>query len=906
MVLLTAWKIVLARHSGHVDIRVGAPVANRPTLESQACVGPFVNTVVLRTDLTGNPPASELLQRVKVTVLDAQAHQELPFEQVVEVLAPDRMAARHPLFNVMHNHQQRGRMSFGGLSSVQIEAFERHGDVTRFDLSLNTEEQGDSLSAAITYSTDLYDASTIARLARHWVSVLSGLLSSPAALIDEIPMLSDAESAQVLCEFNDTARSYSPHISVHRRFELQAALTPDAEALVFETSRLSYRELNQRANRLAAALRAQGVGPDVLVGICSERSVELIVGLLAILKAGGAYVPLDPSYPRERLAFILDDARPRVVLVAHQLLDTLPAAAGATVRLLDEPILASTADADENDRRQDTPAESGVLPVHLRLYRTTQVCGQHARRTAEPAPVAAGCVSHGCERSRPPQDADRIRRLGMGSVLAVDQRRHAGDCATGRAQRPWRLREIINDQRITTLHFVPPMLNAFLEASELQRCQSLRRVFVGGQSLPIETQASFFRQCSAQLHNLYGPTEAAIDVSFWECRANADESIIPIGRAIANTQLYVLDNALSPAPIGVVGELYIAGVALARGYLGRPGLTANQFLPSPFAPGERLYRTGDLARYRADGVLEYVGRIDHQVKVRGFRIELGEIEARMREHALVHDVVVLIGRDLLGENELIAYVVRAGGNTVAADDLESKEQIHRHLAKRLPEYMLPMRYVWLQSLPLLTNGKIDRAALASHKAAVGRKDFVAPRTDTERLVAATWSEVLKVEEVGRHDNFFQLGGHSLLATKAIARARRAFNIDLPLRALFECPRPRRLCRAGRARSAEWSRERARSHRDRRSESATAVVLLPAAHVAALAAGSAECRLQPRGRSDFDRRAGPFPGGRDGAQAREASRAAANHVRSGQRRRRAADRRARRDPDRAHRRSWPPG
>ncbi|WP_129780154.1 non-ribosomal peptide synthetase [Peristeroidobacter soli] len=786
MVLLAAWKIVLARNSGHRDIRVGAPMANRRTLESGSLVGPFVNTVVLRTSLEGNPSVAELLQRIKRTVVEAHAHQDLPFEQLVEALAPDRTSARHPLFQVMHNHQRRERTAFDELAPLQVEAFERVGHTARFELSLNTEEEGDRLMAAITYRTALYDDATIDRLAGHWLNALRAAVASAVVRIDEVPLLSDLEYAKLLHEFNATTRRYPAQGFLQQYIARQVAHTPDALAVVFNDERCTYRQLNDCANVLAVRLREHGVGPDVVVGICSERSMALVIGLLAILKAGGAYLPLDPTYPQSRLEYILDDARPRVVLAERNVMNVLPASAGAVAWLLDP--------------QWTSPAEARVDDICVDVHGgNLAYCLYTSGSTGQPKCAAN---THGAllnqllwrQEVYALRTEDRVLHktpigfdvsvweifwpLMTGATLVI--------APPGAHRDPWRLSEIVRDQGVTTLHFVPPMLSAFLETGELTRCDSLRRVFVGGQALSTVAQSAFFRQSAASLYNLYGPTEAAIDVSFWECRADSQDRVVPMGRALANTQLYVLDPELAPVPVGAVGELYIGGVQLARGYAGRPGLTAQRFVPNPFAPGERLYRSGDLVRYRSDGALEYVGRIDHQVKVRGFRIELGEIEARLREHPEVREAVVSVGRDRIGENELVAYVIRAGVADVA-DELECRERLHRHLAQRLPDYMLPMHYAWLDALPLLSNGKLDRAALAAYQPASGRRTFTAPRSEIERRVAAIWSQVLAVEDIGIHDSFFELGGHSLLATQAIARVRAAFDIDVPLRTLFETP-----------------------------------------------------------------------------------------------------------------------
>ncbi|HEX4495131.1 MAG TPA: amino acid adenylation domain-containing protein [Thermoanaerobaculia bacterium] len=789
MTLLAAFQGLLSRWSGQCVILVGAPVANRHRPEIQGLIGFFVNTLVLRIDLPDDPTFHELLSRVRGAALGAFAHQELPFERLVEELAPERSLAHTPLFQVMFSLQP-GADPLPAPPGLALVPLAIGGGSAKFDLQLTLEERADGLTGAWSYSRDLFDAPTIARLDGHLQTLLAGIAASPGARLSELPILTEAELHQ-LAEWSANAAAYRTGCSLHRLIEEQVERSPDAVAVTGEGGCLSFRELDRWAARLALSLRGLGVGPEVRVGLCAERSPELMVGLLAILKAGGAYVPLDPDYPRERLAFMIEDARAPVLLVQPELIARLPETAGARV----VPLVV-------NDLKADTAGEAeGSLP---------------GLPPADPDSLAYVIYTSGSTgRPKGVMNTHRgiVNRLlwmqetyGLGPGDAVLQKTPmsfdvsvwelfwpllAGArlvlARPGGHRDPHYLAELIAAEGITTAHFVPSLLGAFLDDPAAGRCSSLRRVVASGEALSLELVRRFFASgLTAELHNLYGPTEAAVDVTFWRCEPPRDEAPVPVGRPVANTRLGVLDREMRPVPAGVVGELFLGGVQVARGYLRRPDLTAERFVPDPgsHVAGERLYRTGDLARYRADGAVEYLGRVDHQVKIRGFRIELGEIEAALAQHSGVREAAVLVRDDAARGRGLVAYVA------VRPEAAPAARELRQELRRMLPDYMVPGSFVILGALPLQPNGKVDRRALmALGTAAPDRLDAAttAPRTPDEELIAMVWAELLDLPTVGVHDDFFALGGHSLLATRVISRMRQRLGVELPLRAIFETP-----------------------------------------------------------------------------------------------------------------------
>jgi amino acid adenylation domain-containing protein len=774
MVLAAAFKVLLYRYSGQTDIVIATASANRNQAEIEELIGFFVNTLVLRTDLSATRTFRALLEKIRETVIDACTHQELPFEKIVEELHPERSVIRTPLFQVMLVQQKQLAPEIES-AGVRFQSIELETTTTKFDLTLSFVEADQELLLTLEYSTELFEAPTVKRMLGHLHTLLASAANNPGAQISELPLLSAEEREEILVEFNGAAvRESVPALSLHQLFEAQVVKTPSAIALVFGAEKLSYAQLNQRANRLARYLRELGVRPEVLAGICLERGINLIVAVLAVLKAGGAYVPLDPDYPQDRLAFMLADARPAVLLTTQSIEQMLPPNDARAVRLdIDAHLFDEFAGENvANELSADNPAyviytsgstgqPKGVVVTHRGLGNI------HEEQVREFGNGPRDRVLQFASLNFDASVYEMLMSLATGATLVLATK---DELLPGPP-----LQTLLREQSITNLT-IPPSVLALIPSDDLP---ALRTVIVGGEACSAELVDRWSN--GREFFDGYGPTETTIWSSISRCRA--EEGTPTIGKPIGNTQMFVLDENLEPVPPGVAGELYIGGIGLARGYLNRPELTATRFVPHLFAttPGARLYRTGDLCRYRADGNIEFLGRMDHQVKIRGFRVELGEIETALGEHPMVQEVVVLVREDTPDDKRIVAYVVLS--QECAADEL-------RQVAKdKLPSYMIPSAFVVLDALPLSPNGKVDRQALPAPDNA--RPDlegaFVAPRTPIEEIVAGIWSQILKLEHVGIHDNFFSLGGHSLLATQVAQRVRQTFNIELPLRLFFETP-----------------------------------------------------------------------------------------------------------------------
>jgi amino acid adenylation domain-containing protein len=785
MLTLAVFKTLLYRYTGQADILVGAPVAGRNRDEVERLIGFFVNTVVLRTDLSGEPTFRELVGRVRETSLGAYAHQDVPFEKLVEELHPPRDMSHTPLFQVMFDLQNTPTSALN-FPQLKVSPVGVKGESAKFDLTLYLQEASGALLGRIEYSTDLFDAETIERMSGHFLTLAEAAVRDPDRRINEMSMLAEAERKRLLVGWNDTRADYPAGSCLHELFETQAARTPAAVAVSFEGGRLTYGELNESADRLARRLRRLGVGAESIVGVLLERSADLVVSLLAVLKAGGAYLPLDPEYPAERLAFMLADSEARVLLTQAGLSGRIEAA-GVEVLLVGAAAAGGLNDEEEGGRgsgggggwraaRPDnlayviytsgsTGRPKGTLTSHRAIANRLRWMQDRYRLTA------ADCVLQKTPFSFDVSVWEFFWPLMTGARLAVA--RPGGHRETAY------LREVIEAERVTTLHFVPSMLALFLEEPGVSRCASVRQVMCSGEALSPELVNRFYETLPGRLHNLYGPTEAAVDVSSWECEPDA--RVVPVGRPIANVRLYILDARLQPVPVGVAGDLYIGGVAPARGYLRHPGLTAESFVPDPYAPeaGSRMYRTGDLARYLPDGNIDYLGRIDQQVKLRGFRIEPGEIESALREHEAVRDCVVAASEGA-GGRHLVAYCVAQGSGA-------REGELRQFLQERVPSYMVPSFFVFLDEMPLSPNGKVDRRALPEADAARRERPqvYVAPRDRVESQLCGVWERLLGVSTVGITDNFFNLGGHSLLALSLIAEVQKRFGRMLPLATLFE-------------------------------------------------------------------------------------------------------------------------
>lgn len=779
MTLLAALKTLLYRYTGQSDICVGTPYAGRDRAEIEGLIGLFVNTLVLRTDISDNPSFEELLLRVREVALGAYAHTDLPFEKLVEQLQPARSLSYTPLCQVMLGLFPPGpQIDLGGLtgSPVAVETA-----TAKFDLTLYFFNTASGLIGDWEYNTDLFDAATIARMASHFQTLLEGIVANPIQRVSQLPVLTLRERHQLLVEWNNTTKEYPQDKCIHQLFEEQVERSPDAIAVVFEEEHLTYRDLNQRANRIAHHLRTLGVGPEVLVGICVERSLEMVVGLLGILKAGGAYVPLDPTYPSERLQCMLEDSGVQVLLTQAWLVESLPKH-NARVVCLDTEERAIALLSKPNPISGVTPDNlayviytSGSTGKPKGAMNTHQgVCNRLLWMQQTYQLTATDCVLQKTPFSFDVSVWEFFWPLLTGARLVVAKPGGHQDSAY--------LVNLTLEQQITTLHFVPSMLQVFLEEQGLEKCSCLKRTFCSGEALPKKLQERFFARLGCELHNLYGPTETAIDVTFWQCKPESNLRTVPIGRPIANTQIYILDRYLQPVGVGVAGELYIGGHGLARGYLNRPDLTNEKFISNPFSnqPNSRLYKTGDKARYLTDGNIEFLGRLDNQVKIRGFRIELGEIETAIAQYPGVRETVVIAREDVPDRKYLAAYIVPNQDDAIASSDLRS------FLKQKLPNYMIPSTFVMLSALPLTPNGKIDRRALLKPETAHQElaAAFVPPRDTVEQQLQRIWSEVLQLPTVGVGDNFFELGGHSLLAMRLMAKIEQCFGKNLPLATLF--------------------------------------------------------------------------------------------------------------------------
>jgi amino acid adenylation domain-containing protein len=789
MVLLAAFQALVARLSGRDDLLVGTPVAGRTHEQLEGLVGCFVNTLVLRGDLRDDPGFGSCVARARAAVLAAQARQEFPFERLVEELQPRREPGRNPLFQVFFALHTEAR-PLPRVPGLRVRPFDLRPPGALFDLSLSLHSEGETFVARAEYAADLFDAPAMERLLGQYETLLAAGLRDPERPVSRLPLLAPHERTALVA--GDAERvDFGETRSVSRLIEAQAARTPQAVALRCDGRSLTYAELNARANRLARELRARGVGSEARVGLCLERSLELVIALLAIHKAGGAYVPLDPSYPRERLAGMLADAQPALVLTQSRLLARLPEDAAPYLHV--EPGFEGAGDAFDlpGEAHDDglayviftsgsTGRPKGAMNTHAGLR--NRLLWMQAEYGLGPDDVVLQKTPFSFDVSV----WEFFWPLMVGARLVLARPGGHQDAAY--------LARLVRDERVTTLHFVPSMLRLFLEEPATAGLDSLRRVVCSGEALPHDVQESFFARFACGLHNLYGPTEAAVDVSYWVCRRGDARRLVPIGRPVANTRLLVLDRHGEPTPPGVPGELFIGGVQVGRGYLGRPDLTADRFVPDPFEPGARLYRTGDLARRLEDGALDFLGRIDHQVKVRGQRIEPGEIEVALRAHARVRDAAVVARRDAAGDTSLVAYVVADEGH-----DAPDAAALRAFLGARLPESWLPAAFIALPALPLNPSGKLDRRALPAPDAAsaAARPAYEAPDGASETRVAAAFARALALPAVGRDDDFFALGGDSF---KAI-RAARELGGDLPVVELFRHPSVRALAAQLEARAA---------------------------------------------------------------------------------------------------------
>jgi amino acid adenylation domain-containing protein len=793
MTLFSAFQILLHRYSGQDDIVIGTPTAGRSNLVQEDLIGYFVNTLVLRTDLSGDPSFRELLARVRVVALDAYANQDMPFEKLVEVLNPQRDPSRHPLFQVMFVFQNITEAQLQ-LNEISVDGLKVISATTKFDLILELSETLEGLTGSLEYATDLFDASTITRLIGHYQTLLEGIIARPEARLSELLLLTKPERQQLLVDWNKTYSDYPKNKCIHQLFEEQVERTPDAIALIFEDQQLSYQILNTKANQLAHYLKTVGVGPDSLVGICLDRGIDMIVGLLAILKAGGAYVPLDSAYPKERLAFMLADSRPVALLINSENMKQFSDQSERLKLICLDAITAPWLQLPYSNLNSE---HIGLHSEHLAYVIYTSGSTGQPKGVAMPHGALVNLITWQLKNTRVNSTARTLQYSPISFDVSF-QEIFATGCGGGELvlvdeltrHDPLLLLKYLDKNRIERLYL------PFIALEQIARSavsnsffpDSLREVVTAGEQLRItpEIRGFFAGLSDCQLVNQYGPTETHVVTAFaLPLRSTEWETLPPIGRPIANTQIYILDSNGEPVPVGIKGELYIGGACVARGYLGRSELNVERFLVNPFIdePLTRIYKTGDLARWRNDGMIEFIGRNDFQVKIRGFRIELGDIETGMRQHPQLREVVVSVYEPILGDKRLVAYLVPE------KDSMPSASELRDFLKNTMPDYMVPSVFIFLEALPLTPNGKLDRKALPEPDQYRNdlTTEFIAPRSLLEKKLGEIWAEVLRHDRIGIHDNFFELGGHSLLATQVIVRIGEQLSVGLSLSSLFELP-----------------------------------------------------------------------------------------------------------------------
>ncbi len=774
--LLAAFQTLLSRYTGQPDIVVGAIVPGREAADTESLIGPFAHTVLLRTDMESDPTFRELLWRVRDLSRRDREYQNMPFDRLVSELQPEREPSRNPLFQVLFSLTPSAS---GAQLSWETANFEVDGGAAKVDLQLECSDREEGVSGHFTYNTDIFDAATIGRMADHFQILIEGIVANPDQHLSRLPLLGQGERHQLLVEWNSTPTDYPRDRCVHQLFELQAERTSNATAVVFENERLTYHELNRRANQLANHLTKLGVGPDVLVGILVERSLEMVVGLLGILKAGGAYVPLDPAYPRDRVAFMLEDSEVPVLLTQRHLLGSVPDSR-AKVVVLDSDWKEIAKEEAGNLVKQvgaknlayviytsgSTGKPKGVQIPHRAVVNFLTSMSQKPGMTAGDRLLAVTTLSFdifGLEIYLP---------LSVGASFEIVSREVSSDGS--------RLLTKLAKSNATVMQATPATWRMLLEAG--WKGDRGLKVLCGGEAISRKLADQLLEKVGA-LWNMYGPTETTI----WSTTAKVEpgQNAVSIGQPIANTQLFILDKVLQPVPIGVAGELHIGGDGLARGYLHRPELTAEKFIPDPFSPNPeaRLYKTGDLVRYLPSGDIDFLGRIDHQIKIRGFRIEMGEIEALLRQHSSVNETVVVVREDTPGDQRLVAYFVPVDDSISVTSDLRE------FLRAKLPEYMVPSAFVPLKAMPLTPNGKVNRRALpAPDQAALApTTKFAAPNDAIETRLVQIWEAVLGVRPIGVKHNFFELGGHSLVAVRLMNRIEEAFGKNLPIATLLQAP-----------------------------------------------------------------------------------------------------------------------
>jgi amino acid adenylation domain-containing protein len=783
MVLLSGFETVLHLYSGQEDILLAISVTNRTRSEFEKMMGPIINNILVRSDFSGRPTLEEVLRRVRGGALAAYSNQHLPLERLLEELNPERDLSRAPYQDIVFNIEPPP-LSALKIDGLKVDPVPIDNGTSKFDLFFTILDNPERIDGWFEYNTDLYDAATIRRLLGHYQVVLETFVTDTDLPISSADLLTPPERRQLLVEFNSNHADYPCDVCLHRIVEAQVDRSPDRVAVSFSDDHLTYLDLDLRANQISNRLRRLGVENEVPVGICAERSLEMVTGLLGVLKAGAPFVPLDPSYPADRLSFMVENSGISVVLTQQTSLAKLPDFRGKALVLDSQP------DAIESESPSRSPwpmsecnsayviytsGSTGTPKGAINTHRA--VCNRLIWMQESMAISEDDAVLQKTSFNFDVSVWEFFWPLVSGARLVLSKPGGQRDNAY--------LADVIARERISTLHFVPSMLRMFLEGGYIANCPSLRRVICSGEALSLDLQERFLSASGARLYNLYGPTETAIDVTSWTCGPRADKRV-PIGRPIANTSAFILNGYLQPLPVGVPGEVCIGGYALARGYVNRPDLTAEKFIPNPFGGGamnDRLYKTGDLTRYLEDGGIEFLGRIDHQVKVRGFRIELPEIEAAMGAHPSIKQACAIAREDGAGSKQIIGYLVLDRGRQSSVRD------VREFLLNKLPDYMVPSVFVPLDAIPLGPNGKINTRALPQPDGSRPELEvaFVPPATPVEEAIEEIWEEVLRIERIGIHDDFFQLGGHSLLMIQVLSRILDRLNVELPLQTFFKLP-----------------------------------------------------------------------------------------------------------------------
>ncbi|MCP5095758.1 MAG: amino acid adenylation domain-containing protein, partial [Chloroflexi bacterium] len=768
MLLMAAFNTLLYRYTHQTDLLIGTPVAGRQRRQLEGVIGLFVNTLVLRTDISGNPTFRDLLKQVSQTAKEAYDHQDIPFERLVETLQPVRDPSRSPLFQVMLV-LQNAPMDALQLADLQLTQLRPNKGTSQFDMTLMMWDDDKAVRGYLEYRTDLFSTETMTQFLVHFGELLTSIVANPDAPIAQLALLTEAEHQKVVQTWNDTAVSHANHLCVHQYISQQAAKTPNHIALDFAGRQLTYQELDTRANQLAHCLIEAGIQPDTMVALCVERSIEMIVGILGVMKAGGAYVPIDATYPAQRIDYIIEDTQAKLLLSQSHLLSLLPPHQANVICLdtVDTAVYPTydpeTAVSPDNlayviYTSGSTGRPKGVLVPHRGLLNVIKADQLTYQLTPEDRVLQFASLSFDASVY------DILMALSVGATLQL---------ATQAQILPGPdLLQLLQEKEITIATLMPSVVAALPDAP----LPALHTITVAGE--PCSTALVNRWSRNRRFFNLYGPTEASIWSSAALCRPGQLQAP-PIGKPISNTQLYALDPFLQPVPVGVVGELHIGGAGITRGYHNRPGLTATRFIPDPFGatPGARLYKTGDLVRFRANGELEFIGRADHQVKIRGYRIELGEIAHALAKHDAVKEATAIVREDKPQQKRIVAYVIPK--KTVTAVTLRN------HLKESLPDYMIPAAFVMLNAFPQTHSHKLNVAALPAPETTEQQHDYVAPRNETETELAQLWQALLGKPKISTHDSFFDIGGHSLLVTQLASRIRTQFEVEFPLRDLFD-------------------------------------------------------------------------------------------------------------------------